>query len=620
MMKNNYLRFLLILISLVIYLSFLSPSIVTGDSGEFIASAYTLGIPHPPGYPFYMILGRLFSILFPGNPALGMNLLSLLFAIFSVLLLFQLLVDKGTPSYIAFIPSLLLSIHPLFLRYATISEVYTLTSFFFLLELLLLKRKKYRLLSYITGLSFLIHPILWLIGLYMIYRILREDYRFLIYALIGFSVTLYIPLRSNFNPLIDWGNPEGLKGLISHLLRFEYYREVTVPFSFSIIFRELLIWLRILLRDANFLLLLLPFAFLSKKREYLLLLLIYSIPLTLFLHFKPTLLDLEANRVFFIPQLILILILSTAGLKRLKKKFLPIATAFLLTVFCMQCYQERLFTRSWTAFDYLLTVLKQTEVVVGDRHAYPLHRDTGGENEGVYIPVIESRGDALTFPLLYGEVVSGKVNVKVNTPGLKLHLGKEANYSTYADDKFKFYDRLLFTKDKREAKPWNFKIRQGRKDILEDELYIKALTHYAIYLHAKGDIPSSLLFMKRAKELAWLNQHKVIVSSAYCEVKHYRESVKILMDIYKKHPDYPGIYHRLYYTLWESGEEGEALEFLSMGLLTQEDENLLNDAGAYFAERGFKSTAFLLFFEGITKGAQNAGANLNNLIQREILR
>ena len=619
-MKNNYLRFLLILISLVIYLSFLSPSIVTGDSGEFIASAYTLGIPHPPGYPFYMILGRLFSILFPGNPALGMNLLSLLFAIFSVLLLFQLLVDKGAPSYIAFIPSLLLSIHPLFLRYATISEVYTLTSFFFLLELLLLERKKYRLLSYITGLSFLIHPILWLIGLYMIYRILREDYRFLIYALIGFSITLYIPLRSNFNPLIDWGNPEGLKGLVSHLLRFEYYREVTVPFTFSIILKELLIWLRILLRDANFLLLFLPFAFLSKKREYLLLLLIYSIPLTLFLHFKPTLLDLEANRVFFIPQLILILILSTAGLKRLKKKFLPIATAFLLTVFCMQCYQERLLTRSWTAFDYLLTVLKQTEVVVGDRHAYPLHRDTGGENEGVYIPVIESRGDALTFPLLYGEVVSGKINVKVNTPGLKLHLGKEANYSTYADDKFKFYDRLLFTKDKRETKPWNFRIRRGRKDILEDELYIKALTRYAIYLHAKGDIPSSLLFMKRAKELAWLNQHKVIVASAYCEVKHHRESVEILMDIYKKHPDYPGIYHRLYYTLWELGEEGEALEFLSMGLLTQEDENLLNDAGAYFAERGFKSTAFLLFFEGTTKGAHNAGANLNNLIQREILR
>ena len=601
-MKNNYLRFLLILIPLVIYLSFLSPSIVTGDSGEFIASAYTLGIPHPPGYPFYMILGRLFSILFPGNPALGMNLLSLLFAIFSVLLLFQLLVDKGVPSYIAFIPSLLLSIHPLFLRYATISEVYTLTSFFFLLELLLLERKKYRLLSYITGLSFLIHPILWLIGLYMIYRILREDYRFLIYALIGFSVTLYIPLRSNFNPLIDWGNPEGLKGLISHLLRFEYYREVTVPFSFSIVSKELLIWLRILLRDANFLLLFLPFAFLSKKREYLLLLLIYSIPLTLFLHFKPTLLDLEANRVFFMPQLILILILSTAGLKRLKKKFLPIATAFLLTVFCMQCYQERLFTRSWTAFDYLLTVLKQTE------------------DSNNLITVVQSRGDALTFPLLYGEVVSGKINVKVNTPGLKLHLGKEANYSTYADEEFKFYDRLLFTKDKREAKPWNFGIRRGRKDILEDELYIKALTRYAVYLHAKGDILSSLLFMKRAKELAWLNQHKVIVASAYCEIKHHRESVEILMSIYKKHPNYPGIYHRLYYTLWEMGEEGEALEFLSMGLLKQEDENLLNDAGAYFAERGFKSTAFLLFFEGITKGAQNAGANLNNLIQREILR
>lgn len=603
-MKNKtfYYRVLIVLISIVLYMSFLCPSISSGDSGELAASAHILGIPHPPGYPFYMILGRLFSLIFPGNPALGMNILSSIFAIFSLLLVFQILLDFGIKPQVAFIPSILLSIHPLFLQFATITEVYTITSFFFLLELLLLKRDNYLLLSYVVGISFLIHPMLWIIGVYSLYKILKRDYRLIIYSFVGISVILYLPIRSISNPLIDWGNPETLRGVISHILRFEYYREVKVPFTFLIIYKEFLIWLKITLRYTNFLLLLLPFAIKNVKKEYLLLLLVYSLPLAILLHFKPNELNLEANRVFFLPQLILILILSTFALKRIKMKFLPIVGTFILTVFFILSYQERLFHRSWTSFDYIKTILEQTEI---DKRSWR--------------PVILSRGDALTFPLLYTEVLTERIKVKVNTPGLRIHIEDTPDYSTYWNEEFSIYDRMLFSKEAHELKPWNFRIRQGRKDILEDELYIKSLTRYAIYLYKRGEITLSLSILKEASNVSWLNSHKITVASAYDEIKYYEQSVNIEKEILKKEPDYPGIYHSLYYSHLQMGKIDEAENFLAEGLLIQDDMNLLNDAGAYFAEKGFINTAFLFFLDGLFKGAPSSGANIRKLIKNEIL-
>lgn len=583
-------------------MSFLCPSISSGDSGELAASAHILGIPHPPGYPFYMILGRLFSMIFPGNPALGMNILSSIFAILSLLLVFQILLDFGIKPQIALIPSILLSIHPLFLQFATITEVYTITFFFFLLELLLLKRENYLLLSYVVGISFLIHPMLWIVGVYSLYKILKRDYRLIIYSFVGISVILYLPIRSISNPLIDWGNPETLRGVISHILRFEYYREVKVPFTFLIIYKEFLIWLKITIRDTNFLLLLLPFAIKSVRKEYLLLLLSYSLPLAIFLHFKPNELNLEANRVFFLPQLILILILSTFALKRIKMKFLPIVGTFVLTVFFILGYQERLFRRSWTSFDYIKTILEQTEI---DKRSWR--------------PVILSRGDALTFPLLYTEVLTERIKVKVNTPGLRIHTEDTPDYSTYWNEEFSIYDRMLFSKESHEIKPWNFRIRQGRKDILEDELYIKSLTRYAVYLYKIGEITLSLSILKETSNVSWLNSHKITVASAYDEIKYYEQSVNIEKEILKKEPDYPGIYHSLYYSHLKMGKIDEAENFLAEGLLIQDDKNLLNDAGAYFAEKGFINTAFLFFLDGLFKGAPSSGANIRKLIKNEIL-
>ena len=57
---------------LTLYLLTLSPSTAMWDTSEYIAAAYTFGLPHPPGNPMFVIVGRFFSIL-PIAPTVAMR-------------------------------------------------------------------------------------------------------------------------------------------------------------------------------------------------------------------------------------------------------------------------------------------------------------------------------------------------------------------------------------------------------------------------------------------------------------------------------------------------------------------------------------------------------------------
>src|SRR6185295_5581293 len=45
------------------YLRTITPTVPFWDSGEFIATSWLLGLPHPPGNPVYTLLGRMFSLV-----------------------------------------------------------------------------------------------------------------------------------------------------------------------------------------------------------------------------------------------------------------------------------------------------------------------------------------------------------------------------------------------------------------------------------------------------------------------------------------------------------------------------------------------------------------------------
>ena len=94
---ENFRRYNLILgwgvflVSLIVYLLTMEPTASFWDCGEFIATAYKMEVGHPPGAPFFMILGRFFTLFAGGNVAniaVTMNILSATASAFTILFLF----------------------------------------------------------------------------------------------------------------------------------------------------------------------------------------------------------------------------------------------------------------------------------------------------------------------------------------------------------------------------------------------------------------------------------------------------------------------------------------------------------------------------------------------------
>jgi len=63
-------------VSFATYVYTLQPTVGLEDSGELICGAYKLGVPHPPGYPMWSILSKLFTFIPVGDVAYRVNLLS----------------------------------------------------------------------------------------------------------------------------------------------------------------------------------------------------------------------------------------------------------------------------------------------------------------------------------------------------------------------------------------------------------------------------------------------------------------------------------------------------------------------------------------------------------------
>ena len=90
--KNNVeytLAVVLFFLTFFVYFSTMAPTVSFWDTGEFIATSHILGVPHPPGSPLFLLIGKLFS-LFPisSDIAFRINIFSPIISAATISLLF----------------------------------------------------------------------------------------------------------------------------------------------------------------------------------------------------------------------------------------------------------------------------------------------------------------------------------------------------------------------------------------------------------------------------------------------------------------------------------------------------------------------------------------------------
>lgn len=208
------------------------------DAGDFLAAILTHGIPHPTGYPTYVLLGMITQNIPISTPVFRGVLESLVPAALAAGLLtgwlaFVIGAKTITQRAAAVVAGLAWGITPLLFSQAVIVEVHSLQSLIGVIVLwwitLNLQEQPQIHRNWILCLSFLIgvglgnHLTIVLIAPAMLIALIFSkkntgNWKLLVaqltLMLVGSLVYLYLPLSARAYPPINWGNPQTMSGFI----------------------------------------------------------------------------------------------------------------------------------------------------------------------------------------------------------------------------------------------------------------------------------------------------------------------------------------------------------------------------------------------------------------------
>lgn len=227
------------IVGLALYAFYAASGIYPGDAGDLVTAAATGGIPHPPGFPLYTVVGWVLTRFSIGTPAWNMAWLSIIPHV-GTLVVVYLLVHFLTKSRLASLFAVAtLAGNYLFFLYSTTPEVFALLDFFiillFYLSVVCLKRPGKRVLVSIglfTGLALSHHTLIVLIFpavFYLLFTAFRRGHipmRTVMAAgaaaLAGLMPYLYFLFAARGSSPINWDRPITLARFIQLITRADY--------------------------------------------------------------------------------------------------------------------------------------------------------------------------------------------------------------------------------------------------------------------------------------------------------------------------------------------------------------------------------------------------------------
>jgi transmembrane protein TMEM260 (protein O-mannosyltransferase) len=278
------------LVSLAVYVRTLAPTVTLIDSGELILAAHGAGVAHPPGFPLYLVVAHLATLIPIGNIAARVNFVSALFGALAAALTAAVIsealadaplraplaprpqrrkTDASAPPRIepdqprdwtGWIPGavagLLLAFSRTLWAYSTVAEVYALNTFMIATVFLLMLRWRSKKLgakstdgdvdtplhfaAFVFGLALGVHHVT--VGLmlpalaWLVWRTAGRTFftgmrlvRAAMFAFAGLCIYAYLPLAASKSPLMNWGDPRTLQRLWWHITGKQY--QVFLSFS-----------------------------------------------------------------------------------------------------------------------------------------------------------------------------------------------------------------------------------------------------------------------------------------------------------------------------------------------------------------------------------------------------
>ena len=246
LMKNYKEKIILAIILtsiLYIYSISLYPAFANNDSPEIMTAAYTLGVCHPPGYPFFMLFAKIFLLGKIGATAINMNFFSSFLAILVLIIFYFTVKNLFKKDVVGYSGIFILAFSFTFLKEAIQAKggIYQLNLVFLgLIIFLLIKlfesfdKKIFYLLFYLYSLSLSNHwqtmilffPVIAFVFFLHFKKINRKEY-FILFLLIilGLTPYIYLPVRASASAVLNHGDPQTVQRFIKHILRINYRGE-----------------------------------------------------------------------------------------------------------------------------------------------------------------------------------------------------------------------------------------------------------------------------------------------------------------------------------------------------------------------------------------------------------